>query len=107
MNVFHKSNINSHITNYHCNATSAVYITHHFTSKMVQAKLKGLVVFTSSPGGFFPSPLTVMYASTKSFLTTFGASIAPELAIDGIDVVVVHPSPVATNFYSNTTRKFI
>jgi len=41
-----------------------------------------------------------MYGSTKAFLTEFGASLAPELRGDGIDVLVVHPSPVNTSFYS-------
>ena len=36
---------------------------------MVEKKIPGLVVFTSSPGGFLPTPTTVMYAATKAFLT--------------------------------------
>jgi len=47
-----------------------------------------------------PCPITVMYGATKAFLTEFASSIAPELRGDGIDVLVVHPSPVKTFFYA-------
>ena len=37
-----------------------------------------------------------MYAASKSFLSTFGASLAAEVRHAGIDVLVFHPSPVST-----------
>ena len=40
------------------------------------------------------SPFTVLYAATKSFLSTFGASLAAEVKHAGIDVLVFHPLPV-------------
>lgn len=43
----------------------------------------------------------MLYASTKSFLSSFGASLAAEVKSKGVDVLVVHPSPVATRFYDN------
>ena len=46
-----------------------------------------------------PNPLSAMYASTKAFLTMFASSVAAEVRSLGIDVVVVHPSPVASNFF--------
>lgn len=51
--------------------------------------------------GFVPNPLSSMYASTKAFLTMFATSLAPEIRSSGIDVVVVHPSPMATNFFDS------
>ncbi|TPX31969.1 hypothetical protein SmJEL517_g04796 [Synchytrium microbalum] len=87
--------------NYHTNATSSVYITHHFTRLMIERKQKGLVEFTSSSASFMPSPTQTMYAPTKSFITNLGANLAAELREDGIDVVVMHPSPVNTNFFEN------
>jgi len=85
--------------NYECNATAPVYITHHFANQMLDQKLKGAIFFTSSPAGFMPCPITVMYGATKAFLTEFATSIGPELRGSGIDVLVVHPSPVNTSFY--------
>ena len=36
----------------------------------------------------------------------FATSLAPEVRAQGIDVVVVHPSPMATNFF-NDAGKFV
>mmetsp|Transcript_2188 Transcript_2188/g.3160 ORF Transcript_2188/g.3160 Transcript_2188/m.3160 type:complete len:134 (+) Transcript_2188:593-994(+) len=47
-----------------------------------------------------PSPTAAMYAGTKAFITHFGVSLAAELKSEGIDVCVVHPSPVQSNFYN-------
>jgi short-subunit dehydrogenase len=71
---------------------------------MQDSKLRGALVFTSSPAGFMPCPFSVMYGATKAFLTTFGMSLAPEVAVDGIDVLVVHPSPVTSNFYNKAHK---
>jgi short-subunit dehydrogenase len=42
------------------------------------------------------SPFASIYGSTKAFLTEFAMSLAPEVKYNGIDVVVVHPSPALT-----------
>ena len=47
------------------NATAAVNISHHFSSKLVSAKKKGCIVFTSSVAGFIPTPFSGMYGATK------------------------------------------
>jgi len=87
--------------NYETNATCAVKITHHFANKMLDRGDRGLITFTSSSAAFLPNPLASIYASTKAFLTAFGASIGAELRPLGIDVVVVHPSPIASRFLEN------
>ena len=91
-----------HLANYECNATAAVKITHHFANRLIDEKLPGLIAFTSSPAGRIPNPSSSLYGGTKAFLSEFAASIAPELRADGIDVIVVHPSPIASNFYQST-----
>jgi short-subunit dehydrogenase len=88
------------LANYHCNATAAVAITHHFLNLMLERGQKGALAFTSSPAFLMPTPTTSMYGATKAFLTEFATTIAAEVKPDGIDVLVVHPSPVATGFYS-------
>lgn len=85
--------------NMECNATACLNVTHHFVQKLVRAKRRGCVVFTSSVAGFIPTPFAVMYASTKAFVTQFAASLHIENKPLGIDVCAVHPSPVASNFY--------
>jgi short-subunit dehydrogenase len=62
----------------------------------IGAGLRGCVVFTSSAAAAIPSPFSVQYAATKSFISVFGASLAPEVKPYGIDVLVFHPSPVAS-----------
>jgi short-subunit dehydrogenase len=89
-----------HLANYECNATAGVKITHHFANRMIEEGLRGLIAFTSSPAGRMPNPSTSLYGATKAFITEFAASIAPELRAEGIDVLVVHPSPIASNFYN-------
>ncbi|KAH8061229.1 3-oxo-behenoyl-CoA reductase [Aureococcus anophagefferens] len=40
-----------------------------------------------------------------AFMSQFAASIAVELQCKGIDVCVIHPSPVASNFYNKVEHK--
>jgi len=91
------------LKNYDVNATCAVKITHHFLSRMIAKKLRGAISFTSSPAGLMPCPFSVIYGATKAFLTEFATSLACEVKQDGIDVFVLHPSPVDTAFYSGDT----
>jgi short-subunit dehydrogenase len=62
----------------------------------MDASLKGCFVYTSSASAVLPSPFAVSYASTKAFLSMFAISLAPEVKWLGIDVLAVHPSPVAS-----------
>lgn len=66
----------------------------------IDKKMKGCIVFTSSAAACIPSPFGVTYAATKSFLSSFGASLAPEVKKLGIDVMVAHPSPVSSRYCS-------
>jgi short-subunit dehydrogenase len=90
------------LANYECNATAAIRISHLFMNRLVDSKKKGLVAFTSSSASFFPSPTSAIYGSTKSFMTSFACSVAAEVKDLGIDVLVVHPSPIASNFYKGS-----
>jgi short-subunit dehydrogenase len=100
--LFADQNVNACMANYECNATSSMLITHHFMGKMIAAKRTGLISFTSSAGAYFPGPTAALYSSTKAFLTSFATSIAGEVRDVGIDIVVVHPSPIASSFYEKT-----
>ena len=101
---FWETPIEKLMANVECNACSCVKIAHHFVRRMVDAKKQGAVVITSSAAAAMPSPFTVLYASTKAFLSSFGASLAAEVKSKGIDVCVVHPSPIASRFYDNTHK---
>lgn len=97
---FDSVGIEPQLANLECNATACVKITHHFLRLMLDNNLKGCFVFTSSVSGYIPNPFAVMYGATKAFVSEFAASLAIEVRHHGIDVVSVHPSPVASNFFS-------
>ena len=71
---------------------------------MVSEGNKGCVVYTSSAAACMPSPFTALYSATKSFISAFAAGLAAEVKSKGIDVCVVHPSPVATRFYDKAHK---
>ncbi|KAI9029873.1 hypothetical protein CLU79DRAFT_831622 [Phycomyces nitens] len=102
--AFADTAVKRNMANYHTNVTASLVLTHHFVNRMLNKGLRGLVTFTSSSAGFIPNPMSALYSSTKVFLTTFAASLAAENAEDGIDVLVVHPSPINSNFYSNAGK---
>ncbi|KAH8093022.1 3-oxo-behenoyl-CoA reductase [Aureococcus anophagefferens] len=97
--------LGKHLVNMECNATAAVAITHHFAAAMMRKGLKGCIVFTSSASAYIPNPFAIIYGATKAFMSQFAASIAVELQCKGIDVCVIHPSPVASNFYNKVEHK--
>jgi short-subunit dehydrogenase len=100
--LFDGSTLGSQLANLHCNATSSAAVAHLFLRRLRQSGKRGCVCFTSSPAMLTPCPLSAMYGATKAFLTELAVSIAPEVTEFGIDVAVVHPSPVLTNFYTGT-----
>jgi short-subunit dehydrogenase len=102
---FDQSPLGKLLANMECNATAAVNVSHHFSSKLVAEKKKGCIVFTSSVAGFIPTPFSGMYGATKAFVSQLACSMHIELASLGIDVCAVHPSPVNSNFYNNLDHK--
>lgn len=91
--------VEAQLANHNVNATATVTIANYFVREMQNKRLPGCICFTSSPAGFMPCPFSVLYGATKAFVTEFAVSLAAEIKSDGIDVCVVHPSPVASNFY--------
>lgn len=73
-------------------------------STQLDKGLRGCIVYTSSAAAAIPGPFSVLYAATKSFLSSFGASLAAEVRPNGIDVMVFHPSPVASRFYDKAHK---
>jgi short-subunit dehydrogenase len=101
---FDQSSIDAQLANLECNSTSCVRITHHFLKLMLEKNIKGCFIFTSSVSGYIPNPFAVMYGATKAFVSQFAASLAIEVRANGIDVLAVHPSPVASNFFDKAHK---
>lgn len=102
---FDTSTLERQLDNLECNTTACVKVTHHFLKQMLEKKLKGCIVFTSSVSGYIPNPFAVMYGATKAFVSQFAASLAIEVRANGIDVLAVHPSPVSSNFFQKVDHK--
>jgi len=101
---FDQSSLDAQLANLECNSTACVKVTHHFLKKMLDKNIKGCFIFTSSVSGYIPNPFAVMYGATKAFVSQFAASLAIEVKANGIDVIAVHPSPVASNFFDNAHK---
>lgn len=101
---FDKTKLDLLMTNHECNCTSAMQITHVFVKRMLEKKLKGCIVFTSSAAACQPTPFSALYGATKSYISAFAANVACEVKSRGIDVCSVHPSPVASNFYDKAHK---
>mmetsp|Transcript_18383 Transcript_18383/g.45137 ORF Transcript_18383/g.45137 Transcript_18383/m.45137 type:complete len:338 (-) Transcript_18383:291-1304(-) len=97
---FNQVPVGAQVANVECNAVAPVKITHHFLSKLIDTNTRGCVVFTSSAAAYMPAAFSSMYGATKAFVSAFGAALQVENASRGVDVCVVHPSPVASNFYN-------
>jgi uncharacterized protein len=89
-----------------CKFTDADIITHEnmlsthclATMKFVHAALphmlvnkKGVIINVSSPMGFFPFGMQVMYASTKAFISLFTESLNLELKGTGVKTQALSP----------------
>ncbi len=101
---FESTPLEAQLANLECNAVSAVSIAHLALQKMVSANLPGCIVLTSSAAAAIASPFTSLYAATKAFISSFGASLAVEARHRGVDVLVFHPSPVASRFYDKAHK---
>ena len=101
---FDVTTLDSQLANLECNATACVKVTHHFLQQMLKKKIKGCFLFTSSGSGYIPNPFAVLYGATKAFVSQFAASLAIEVRANGIDVLAVHPSPVASNFFDKVHK---
>ena len=62
------------------------------------ARRRGAIVITGSVAGRQPVPFHSLYSATKGFELLLGEGLWAEVRDRGIDVLVVQPGPVATEF---------
>jgi len=79
------------------NCTAPVLLTHHVLPRMLERR-RGAVVVVASVAGRQPVPLHAVYSATKAFDLLFGEALWAEVRDRGVDVIVVQPGPVATEF---------
>ena len=67
-------------------------------------KEKAKIINIGSSAGFLPQPGFACYAASKSYVISFSRAMSMELKPKGIDVMVVCPGPVATDFQRRATE---
>ncbi|MGP1715557.1 MAG: SDR family NAD(P)-dependent oxidoreductase [Methylophilus sp.] len=75
-------------------------------AKMMIAKGEGRIVFNSSVLGITHMPLRGAYNASKFALEAYASTLRVELAHLGIEVSVIRPGPISTNFKRNALQAF-
>lgn len=63
----------------------------------MRTRRHGHIVIVSSLAGRLPFPSTPTYSATKAFVTSWGLSLRPKLAKDGVGLTVILPGYIATS----------
>jgi|GEM_PF-27371 len=72
-----------------------------WAARWMKVKGRGRIVLVSSSSAFQPLPMMSVYAATNAGLLSFGEAIRAELSRDGIDVHVICPGGMATQFQNS------
>src|SRR5260370_4112647 len=75
------------------NNEAIVELTFHLLPPMIEHR-QGSIINVSSAAGFQPIPYGILYAATKSFVTSFSLVLDQELRPYGVTVVTVCPGPI-------------
>jgi len=79
------------------NCTAPVVLISRLLPRL-RARSRGAIVITGSTAAHQPLPFQAVYAATKAFDLSLGEALWGELQGTGIDVLVLAPGPVATEF---------
>jgi len=79
------------------NVVGLTHMTRLFVDEMVR-KGSGKILNVGSVAGFWPVPNMSVYAATKAYVISFSQALASELKGTGVQVSVLCPPAVATNF---------
>ncbi|KYR02247.1 hypothetical protein DLAC_01076 [Tieghemostelium lacteum] len=107
MEGFHQSDISEKLAMFECTVSTTIRLVDHFYKLMIANKMKGGIVIISSSASVCPSPFSVMYGSSRSFLSGFAQSLSIESKIHGIDVLAVQPGLVHTNLFNAVPKHLI
>jgi len=88
------------------NVVGLTYLTRLFVGEMV-ANRSGRILNVASVVGFWPVPNMSVYAATKAYVVSFSQSLASELSGTGVQVSVLCPPAVHTNFLKDGKEKAI
>ena len=79
------------------NMVTPTQLTHLYGGDMVERGAGG-VLNVASTAAWFPGPYMAIYYASKAYVKSFSEAIAEELRPAGVDVTVLCPGPVRTEF---------
>jgi short-subunit dehydrogenase len=79
------------------NCRAPMLLVNRLTPKMLERK-RGAVIITGSAAGHQPIPYHAAYAASKAFVLFLGEALSVELRDQGVDVLVLEPGSVASEF---------
>lgn len=82
---------------------------HELTKRLLPAMVKrgkGRIIINSSVLGFVAMPYRGAYIASKYALTGWADTLRLELRGSGVDVVLIEPGPINTNFRANAYEAF-
>jgi short-subunit dehydrogenase len=79
------------------NVVTPTHLTHRYGREMAE-RGRGGVLNVASTAAWFPGPFMAIYYASKAYLKNFSEGIAEELRPEGVDVTVLCPGPVDTEF---------
>jgi short-subunit dehydrogenase len=88
------------------NILGLTYLTRLFVGEMVNNG-SGRILNVASTAGFWPVPHMSVYAATKAYVISFSQALASELKGKGVQVSVLCPPAVDTNFLKDGQEKAI
>jgi short-subunit dehydrogenase len=86
-----------HVEMIRVNCLAVAALTHHFLPRM-RARGRGAIIIVASVAGYQPLGLAATYGATKAFDLMLGEALWAETRGTGIDVLVLSPGPVETEF---------
>lgn len=99
-NLFEKSSLEKNAHLIELNVQALIGLCHHFIPEMLENK-KGRILNIASMAAFMPGPYIAVYAASKSFVLNFSLALAAELENKHIQVSVLCPGDIKTEFQQN------
>lgn len=86
------------------NMVTPTQLTHLYGSDMAE-RGHGGILNVASTAAWFPGPFMSVYYASKAYMKSFSEGIAEELRPEGVDVTVLCPGPVDTEFQARADNE--
>lgn len=86
------------------NVVTPTQLTHLYGGDMTDRGAGG-VLNVASTAAWFPGPFMAIYYASKAYVKNFSEGIAEELRPEGVDVTVLCPGPVDTEFQARADNE--